>query len=270
MLRLFVPPPGARRIAYEPAFYQPQAKQILGRNTWGLGPALSDKFARFAYWRVPASVAAVASFERAHRPAGSLTAGGYGGSTRTKTPRHGTSDITFAPIQRLVINRWMQVWILRLPSHQTAIRVAVSNGPWSPRSFRAALRAQQVFPIVTRQAPVAGRRFTGVEVIDVNPRIAPLQGVACNGVLENHPLPAVQHVSAIAPPAGWPADLARLERVSKVEAVTCTWQIPANAAGQQLRLGSPEEGTGVVVYTGNTPTHRGGAISTSPHWIVRP
>lgn len=272
MLRLFVPPPGARRVTYEPAFYRPQAERVLGRNVWGLGPGLSDKFARFAYWRVPASVAAVASFERAHRPGGSLTGGRYYGSTKTKTPRHGASDITFAPIGSLVINRHMQVWILRLASHQTAIRVAVSNTPWSPRSFRATLKNLQIVPIATREAPVAGESFTGVEVIDVNPRIAPLKRVVCGGTLGGRPLAADQRAFATTPPPGFAAGLAHAEAITKVEAVTCTWQIPADAAGERLRLGSGYgEGARVAAYTARTPEMNAGGVSSPEYsWVVRP
>lgn len=275
MLGLFVPPPGARRVAYEPAFYQPRVKQILGRSHWGTGPQKSDRFARFAYWRIRASVAQVARFERAHRPAGSLTAGSYYASTETKTPRHGASDFTFSPIGSLVTTRLMQVWILRLASHQTAIRVAVSNSPWSPRSFRAALRADQVVPIVTREAPVAGQPFTGVTIIDVNPRIEPLKRVVCNATLGNHPLPAAQHAFTTSPPPGMAAGLARAEKIDKVEAVTCTWQIPANAAGDQLRLGKPLSGNSPLggrlqVYTSPTPSHSSGGLGLGlSRWVVR-
>ena len=270
MLRLFVPPPGARRVTYEPAFYRPQAERVLGRNVWGLGPALSDKFARFAYWRVPASVAAVASFERAHRPGGSGDS--YYGSTKTKTPRHGASDITFAPVQNLVINRHMQIWILRLASHQTAIRVAVSNTPWSPRSFRAALKNLQIVPIRARGAPVAGESFTGVEFIDVNPRIAPLKRVVCGGTLGGRRLAADQRAFATTPPPGFAAGLAHAEAITKVEAVTCTWQIPANAAGERLRLGSGYgDSARVAAYTARTPTMTAEGVSSAEYsWLVRP
>ena len=270
MLRLFVPPPGARRVTYESAFYRPQAERVLGRNVWGLGPALSDKFARFAYWRVPASVAAVASFERAHRPGG--PGDSYYGSTKTKTPRHGASDITFAPIGSLVINRHMQIWILRLASHQTAIRVAVSNTPWSPRSFRAALKNLQIVPIATREAPVAGESFTGMEVIDVNPRIAPLKRVVCGGTLGGRRLAADQRAFATTPPPGWAAGLAHAEGITKVEAVTCTWEIPADAAGERLRLGSGHgESARVAAYTARTREMTAGGVSSAVNsWVVRP
>jgi hypothetical protein len=273
MLRLFVPPPGARRVTYEPDFYRPLAERVLGRNVWGLGPALSDKFARFAYWRVPASVAAVARFERAHRPAGAaLTGGSYYASTETKTPRHGASNITFSPIQSLVNNRHMQVWLLRLASHQTAIRVAVSNTPWSPRSFRAAFRNQQIVPIATREVPVAGKSFTGVEFIDVNPRIAPLKRVVCGGTLGGRRLAAEQRAFVTTPPPGWAAGLARAEGITKVEAVTCTWQIPADAAGERLRLGSGHgESARVSAYTARTPEMTAAGMSSAVYsWVVRP
>jgi hypothetical protein len=274
MLRLFVPPPGARRVTYEPAFSRPQAERVLGRNTWGLGPASSDKFARFAYWRVPASVATVARFERAHHPGGSLTDPGYYASNETKTPRHGASNITFPPIQSLVLNRHMQIWILRLASHQTAIRVAVSNTPWSPRSFRAALRNLQIVPIGTREAPVAGKSFTGVRVIDVNPRLAPLKRVVCGGTLAGRPLAADQRAFATTPPPGYAAGLARAEAITKVEAVTCTWQIPADAAGERLRLGSGHgENARVAAYTARTRTpglQAEGVSSPEYSWVVRP
>ena len=272
MLRLFVPPPGARRVAYEPAFYRPQAERVLGRDVWGLGPALSDKFARFAYWRVPASVAAVARFERAHHPGGSLTDPGYYASNETKTPRHGASNITFAPIGSLVINRHMQVWILRLASHQTAIRVAVSNTPWSPRSFRAALKNLQIVPISTREAPVAGESFTGVKVIDVNPRISPLKRVVCGGTLGGRPLAADQRAFVTTPPPGWAAGLAHAEAIAKVEAVTCSWQIPADAAGERLRLGSGHgESARVAAYTARTAKMPAAGLSSAEYsWVVRP
>jgi hypothetical protein len=283
MLGLFVPPPGARRVANEPAFYRPQIKQILARGGgWGTDPQKSGGFVRFAYWHVHASVARVARFERAHRPTGSITGGRYYGSTRTKTPRHATSRFTCSPIGSLVTNRHMQVWILRLPSHQTAIGVAVSNSPW-PRGSWGPFRGNQVWPIITRQPPVAGQPFTGVEVIDVNPRIEPLTHLVCNATLGSHALPVVQHVFTTAPPprsaggfARWVAGLARSEKVNKVEAVTCTWQIPANAAGQHLQLGTgprgsnPLEGYGLRAETAPTPSHPSGGFASAPSWVVRP
>jgi hypothetical protein len=59
MLGLFVPPPGARQVAYEPGFYRPQVKQILERaGGWVTDPQKKPgRFTRFAYWHVPASVA---------------------------------------------------------------------------------------------------------------------------------------------------------------------------------------------------------------------
>lgn len=269
MLGLFVPPPGARRVAYEPAFDRPQVKQILARaGGWGTDPQKSGGFVRFAYWHVHASVARVARFERAHRPAGSITGGRYYGSTRTKTPRHGTSRFTFSPIGSLVTNRHMQVWILRLPSHQTAIGVAVSNSPW-PRGSWGPFRGNQVWPIITRQPPVAGQPFTGVTIIDVNPRIEPLKRVACNATLGNRPLAAAQHVFTTSPPPGMAAGLARAEKISKVEAVTCTWQIPASAAGDQLQLGT-RNGSRLAVYTSATPSHSSGGLGLAlSRWVVR-
>ena len=240
MLRLFVPPPGARRIAYEPAFYQPQAKQILGRNTWGLGPALSDKFARFAYWRVPASVAAVASFERAHRPAGSpnsrwLWREHQDEDSPTWNLRHHLRPDPEARHQSL--DAGLDPPAAQSPDGDPCGREQRSLEPKElPRSAAgSASLSHRHPPGPSRGAKVhRGRGHRRQSTHRPSSRAWP-----ADGVLENHPLPAVQHVSAIAPPAGWPADLARLERVSKVEAVTCTWQIPANAAGQQLRLAQP-------------------------------
>jgi hypothetical protein len=166
----------------------------------------------------------------------------------------------------------MQVWILRLASHQTAIRVAVSNTPWSPRSFRAALQNLQIVPIATHEAPVAGERFTGVEIIDVNPRIAPLKRVVCGGTLDGRRQAADQRAFATTPPRGWAAGLASAEAITKVEAVTCTWQIPADAAGERLRLGSGHgESARVAAYTARTPEMPAGGVSSAVYsWVVRP
>jgi hypothetical protein len=132
--------------------------------------------------------------------------------------------------------------------------------------------------MITRQPPVAGQNFTGVEVIDVNPRIEPLKRVVCNATLGSHALPVVQHVFTTAPPRGVAASpagarlvagLARAEKINKVEAITCIWQIPANAAGERLQLGSFAE-PGLIVYTGATRTRNASSISSAPSWIVRP
>ena len=68
---------------------------------------------------------------------------------------------------------------------------------------------------------------------------------------------------------GWPAALSRAEKISKVEAVTCTWQIPANAAGQQLRLGRPAEQPGLVARTTATASRPASITSMAPSWVVR-
>jgi hypothetical protein len=178
----------------------------------------------------------------------------------------------------------MQVWILRLPSHQAAIGVAVSNSPWSHGSW-GAFRDFQALPLFNHQPSVAGQTFTGVEVIDVNPRIEPLKRVVCDATLGSHALPVVQHVFTTAPRGiaasftgrRWAAGLARAEHITKVEAVTCTWQIPANAAGEQLRLGTgprgsnPLKGYGVQIYTSASPSRpAGGMGAAAPSWVVRP
>jgi hypothetical protein len=130
MLRLFVPPPGAQRLAHEPAFLQRRQMKMFG-----IGPTGSAKFSRFGNWRVRSSVAAVTRFERAHPPRGG-TSLGYGVNNGPNVPPNGSLTIIFPRIHGLVSSRIMRVSILRLPSGWTAIRAAATNRTWIPYRLR--------------------------------------------------------------------------------------------------------------------------------------
>lgn len=267
MLRLFVPPPGAQRLAHEPAFLQRRQTKIFG-----LGPTSSAKFVRFGNWRVRSSVGAVASFERAHPPRGGKSLG-YGVSNGPHVPPNRSLVIIFPRIHGLVSARIMRVSILRLPSGWTAIRVAATNRAWIPYRFRdRAPPPPQIDFVPSRHAPSAGQTFTGVTVIDENPQISPLVRVSCGGLLGNHALPGSQHVFTTAPPPGRAGALARAEKVTEVEEVTCSWQIPAHAAGRRFRLGSGHgDSARVATYTSRTSKVPGGTVSSPEYyWVVKP
>ena len=267
MLRLFVPPPGAQPLAHEPAFLQHRQTKIFG-----LGPTSSAKFVRFGNWRVRSSVAAVESFEQAHPPRGG-TSLGYGVNNGPNVPPNRSLTIIFPRIHGLVSSRIMRVSILRLPSGGTAIRVAATNRTWIPHRFRhRAPPPPQIDFVPSQHAPIAGQTFTGVTVIDENPQISPLVRVSCGGLLGNHALPGSQHVFTTRPPPGRAGALARAEKVTKVEEVTCSWQIPAHAAGERLRLGSGHgDGARVATYTARTKRMPAGTVSSPEYsWVVRP
>ena len=267
MLRLFVPPPGAQRLAHEPAFLRRRQTEIFGT-----GPTSAAKFVRFGNWRVRSSVAAVLSFEKAHPPLGG-TSLGSGVLNGPNVPPNRSLTIIFPRIHGLVSSRIMRVSILGLPGGWTAIRAAATNHTWIPYRFRH--RAPPPFQIdfvPSRHAPSAGQTFTGVTVIDENPQLSPLVRVSCGGRLGNHALAGSQHVFTTAPPPGRAGELARAEKVTQVKEVTCSWQIPADAAGERLRLGSGyRDGARVATYTARTPKMPAGSES-SPEYsgVVRP
>lgn len=233
MLRLFALPPGAQRLAHEPVLFKRQGVEIFG-----VIPLRSDAFTRFGYWRVRSSVAAVMNFVKAHPPLGAQPINGYGWNSSPKVPANRNLLVMFRPIHRLVSDRVMRVYIVRQAGGWTAIRAVATNHPWHPYRFPHGTDHQEIFFLPARHQPIAGHSFTGVTVVDENPRVDPLVGVSCGGMLGNQPLPGRQHVFSTAPPPGQPGALARFEKVTKVEEVTCTWQIPAGSAGERLRLGN--------------------------------
>jgi hypothetical protein len=131
MLRLFVPPPGAQRLAHEPAFMRRRRMEIFG-----IGPTGRAKFARFANWRVRSSVASVLAFEQAHRPRGAAPINGWGMKNGPHVPPNRSLVIVFPRIHGLVSARIMRVFILRLPSGWTVIRAAATNRTWIPYRYR--------------------------------------------------------------------------------------------------------------------------------------
>lgn len=233
MLRLFALPPGARRLAHQPALFKRRGVEIFG-----IIPLRSYAFTRFGYWRVRSSVAAVMSFVKAHPPLGAQPINGYGLNSSPKVPANRNLFIMFRPIHGLVSDRVMRVYIVSQPGGWTAIRAIATNHPWHPYRFPHGTDHQEIFFLPAGEQPIAGRAFTGMTVIDENPRADPLVGVSCGGVLGDQPLPGRQHVFSTAPPPGRAGALARSERVTKVEEVTCTWQIPAGSAGKRLQEGN--------------------------------
>jgi hypothetical protein len=79
-------------------------------------------------------------------------------------------------------------------------------------------------------------------------------------------------VFTTAPPPGRAGALARAEKVDKVEEVTCSWQIPADAAGDRLRPGSGHRDSArVAAYTARTSRMPAAAISSPEYsWVVHP
>jgi len=267
MLRLLALPPGAQRLAHEPTLFKRRGVEIFGEI-----PLRSTTFTRFGYWRVRSSVAAVTSFVKAQPPLEAQPINGYGWNSSPKVPTNRNLLITFRPIHRLVSDRIMRVYIVRQPHGWTAIRAVATNHPWHPYRFPHGIDTRpQTFFLAAHHQPIAGQTFTGVTVIDENPKISPLVGVSCGGVLGHQPLPGRQHVFSTAPPPGGAGALARFERVTTVEEVTCIWQIPVASAGERLRVGNGSRfGARVAAVTARTPRMPGGRIASPEFsWIVQ-
>jgi hypothetical protein len=268
MLRLLALPPGAQRLAHEPVLFKRQGVEIFGEI-----PLRSTTFTQFGYWRVRSSVAVVMSFVRAHRPLGAQPINGYGWNSSPKVPTNRNLLIAFRPIHRLVSDRVMRVYIVRQAGGWTAIRAVATNHPWHPYRFPHGIDTRpQTFFLAAHHQPVAGRTFTGVTVIDENPKISPLVGVSCGGVLGHEPVPGRQHVFSTGPPPGRAGGLARFEKVTTVEEVTCSWQIPAGSAGERLRVGNGSRfGARVAALTARTPRMPGSRIASPEFsWMVQP
>lgn len=268
MLRRLGLPPGAQRLAREPDLFRRRGVEIFGEI-----PIRSATFTRFGYWRVRSSVAAVMSFVRAHPPLGAQPINGYGWNSSPKVPANRHLLVAFRPIHRLVSDRVMRVYIVRQPHGWTAIRAVATNHTWHPYRFPHGIDTRpQTFFLAAHHRPVAGRTFTGVTVVDENPKISPLVGVSCGGVLGHQPLPGRQHVFSTATPRGQAGALARVEKVGTVEEVTCTWQIPPGSAGERLRVGNGSRfGARVAAVTAGIPRTPGGRIASPEFsWIVHP
>jgi hypothetical protein len=266
MLRLFALPPGAKRLAHEPALFQRRGVEIFGEI-----PLRSERFAQMGYWRVRSSVAAVMDFVKAHRPLGAEPINGYGWNRSPKVPANRNLLIMFRPIQRLVSDRVMRVYIVRQAGGWTAIRAVATNHPWHPYRFPHGTDTHQIFFRTARHQPVAGRSFTGITIIDENPKADPLVGVSCGGVLGSQSLPGRQHVFSAAPPPGGAGAIARSEKVTKVEEVTCTWQIPAGSTGKRLQAGNAtQQSAGKQRRVGARLASNAAYQSAVHSWIVKP
>jgi hypothetical protein len=268
MLRLFALPPGAQRLAHEPVLFRRRGVEIFGEI-----PLRSHAFTRFGYWRVRSSVAAVLSFVKAHPPLGAQPIDGYGLNSSPKVPANRNVLIMFRPIHRLVSDRVMRVYIVKQPHGWTAVRAVATNHPWHAYRFPHGIDTRpQAFFVAASRRPVAGHTFTGVTVVGENPKLTPLVGVSCGGVLGHRPLPGTQHVFSAAPPPGQAGALARAEKVTQVEEVTCSWQIPPGSAGERLRVGNGSRfGARVAVVTAGTPRVPGSRIASPEFsWIVQP
>jgi hypothetical protein len=266
MLRLFALPPGAQRLAHEPVLFRRRGVKIFG-----VIPLRSERFTQIGYWRVRSSVAAVMSFVKAHPPLGAEPINGYGLNSSPKVPANRHLLITFRPIRRLVSDRVMRVYIVSQPDGWTAIRAVATNHPWHPYRFPHGTDHQEIFFLPAGEQPIAGRAFTGITVIDEHPRSNALVGVSCGGVLGHQPLPGRQHVFSTAPPPGKAGALARSERVTKVEEVTCTWQIPAGSAGTRLQAGKAgRPPAGNAGRVGARLASNAAYQSAVYSWIVKP
>jgi hypothetical protein len=265
MLRLLALPPGAQRLAHEPPLFQRRGVEIFGEI-----PIRSTAFTRFGYWRVRSSVAAVMSFVKAHPPLGARPINGYGWNSSPKVPTNRDLLIAFQPIHRLVSDRIMRVYIVRQAGGWTAIRAVATNHPWHPYRFPHGTDRQEIFFLPAHHQPIAGHTFTGITVIDENPRVDPLVGVSCGGVLGNQPLPGQQHVFSTAPPPGEAGALARFEKVNKVEELTCTWQIPAGSTGKRLEAGNTSRHGGSARRVGARLASNAAYESAAHSWIVQP
>lgn len=266
MLRRFALPPGAQRLAHAPVLFQRRGVEIFG-----VIPLRSERFTRFGYWRVRSSVAAVMNFVKAHPPLGAQPINGYGLNSSPKVPANRNLLIVFRPIHRLVSDRVMRVYIVRQSGGWTAIRAIATNHPWHPYRFPHGTDIQEIFFLPAQHQPIAGHSFTGITVIDENPKADPLVGVSCGGMLGNQPLPGRQHVFSTAPPPGQPGAVARAEKVTKVEEVACTWQIPAGAAGKRLQAGNAtRQSAGKERRVGARLVSKAAYQSAVHSWIVQP
>lgn len=243
LLRSFVAPPGAQRLAGEPALLK-----RLQTKIFGIGPTAADKFARFANWRVRSSVADVARFELAHQPRGANHEGcpftkstpldklcGVGFSSGPGDPANASMQFLYPRIHGLVGERELRLSILRLPGGWTALRVAATNHTWIPPKFRHRAPVPITFFVNFARVsghPVAGQMFTGVKLVVAKPKVRQVEWFRCGATVGKGQLQARKQVSfAASPPRG-----VRLPSHGPVEVIACSWRIPADAAGKTLRL----------------------------------
>jgi hypothetical protein len=106
--------------------------------------------------------------------------------------------------------------------------------------------------VASHKRPVAGRSFTGVVVVNVDPQATTVTRVLCDAEVAKQRLRA------------------RQQRFSssfydKVTAIACSWRIPANAGGKTLRLWKYRFGPRVRVFNDS-----GQATDSSPFsWRVK-
>jgi len=286
LLRMFVPPSGAQRLSREPALFK-RLRPILG-----VGPISSNPFARFSYWRVRSSVSAVAHFVLAHQPPGRLDEGcrnapstpldrlcGVGRATGKGVPANASLSFGFPRIHGLVGERELRVLILRLSGGWTGIRVAATNHTWIPQRFRN--RAAPPLFLFVRFLrvpghPVAGQAFTGVKLVVADPKIR-IRSLRCTAAVGHEVLRARKRVTFAASP---PRGMGIRSSHGPVEEVACSWRIPADAAGKQLRLRNYSEHIGyksshlnpiAIASIAATKTQPSAGIGSPEYsWIVRP
>jgi hypothetical protein len=249
LLRSFVPPPGAQRLTREPALLR-----RLQTKIFGIGPTSADKFARFRNWRVRSSVADVARFELTHLRHGANDQGcprptpstpldrlcGLGRDTSKDVPANASLLFLYPRIHGLVGERELRASILRLSGGWTAIRVAATNHTWIPPKFRPSAPLPIAFFVDfvrTSGHPVAGQVFTGVKLVAADPKVRKIRWFRCGATVGKERLQARKQVSFAASPRG-----VRLRSSQgTVEVIACSWRIPADAAGKQLRLSNYSE-----------------------------
>lgn len=109
---------------------------------------------------------------------------------------------------------------------------------------------------MSHHLPVAGRLFTGLTIINRNQASVPrtFSSVGCDAEVAGKRLPARQNFF-YTPPHRY------------IQAVACTWPIPADASGKRLRLwnydGTPFENRAVVQIENGTES------SPEFSWIVQ-
>jgi hypothetical protein len=176
LLTLAVLPPGAVRVAREPA----GDDQLLGGPSSRPTGQIVD---RFRWWRVPASFDSVVGFLVAH-PARGSTATGSGGLSGPGVPDNQTLSFSFAPIGAVVSMRTLAFDAVALKEGGTGIRVDaqetwIMERPISER-VPAGVHEVDVTSAKPGMAPILSRSVTGparvrriISLIDRMPIVQP-------------------------------------------------------------------------------------------------
>lgn len=288
LLRSFVTPPGAQRLAREPALLR-----RLDTKIFGIGPSHADKFARFSYWRVRSSVADVARFALRNQPRGADHQGcpftkstpldrlcAVGLDTSPAVPANASLQFLYPRIHGLVGERELRLSLLRLSGGWTAIRVAATNHTWIPPKFRHRAALPIGFFVNFARVsghPVAGQTFTGVKLVVADPKVRKVKWFRCGATVGKERLQARKEVSQLASP---PRGVRLFRPHTPVEVIACSWQIPANAGGRQLRLSNYSENMlqrnshlnpRAIAAIGATKKQPGAEIASPVYtWTVRP